>query len=49
MRGEKTRRVPYKHRALGTEIEEKKIKSRGDDRREKIEERTHNKKKNSRA
>jgi hypothetical protein len=48
MHGEKTRHVPYKHRALGTEIEEKKIKSRGDDIREKTEERTHNKK-NTRA
>jgi hypothetical protein len=45
MHGGKTRHVPYKYRALGTKAKgEKKIKSRGDDRREKIEERTHLKK-----
>jgi hypothetical protein len=27
MREEKTRHVPYKHRALGMEVEEKKIKA----------------------
>jgi hypothetical protein len=42
MHGGKTRHVPYKYRALGTKAKgEKKIKSRGDDRREKIKERTH--------